>query len=577
MKKGFDARWVEKTLSGMTLERRIAQMVVVGIEGGYMADDDPRFTPWARLARDLGVGGFVVYGGAPREVARLLNRLQAEAEVPLLVSSDFEGGPGQQVAGASEFPADMALAAIGDEALTYRVAEAGAVEGRAMGIHLTYSSVADMSVNPGDPAESVRTFGGDLDLLGRMVGAYVRGYQENGMLATAKHFPGRGDARCMEKWPGFTCIDKPAAEVQAQEFRAFKHAIDAGVAFVMTEHVAVPSVTEGSELPASVEPLLATTWLRGKLGFKGILTSDDLSSDDVVQRFGAEEVAVRAVKAGHDVLLMPRDPFAVVKRLAQAVTAREIEASRIDDSVRKLLFCKVRLGLHQDRFAEESRVAASVGTTAHRALVQEVADRSLTLLKNERVLPCAAPLLEKILNLSFQKAEIDPSPAALAAKLSAAFPGAQSITIRPEMEAAVYERALRAASSASLVILSLFVPRDRIGDLAPLRPADLALIDAIVEARRGAHRGAESAEYRGAQSAEYRDAVIAMSYGNPFLVAKMAAVPAFAVGYGEKGCFGNQAVYFDSFIKLLKGELKPEGRLPVRVNAAFPIGSGIRG
>jgi len=186
------------------------------------------------------------------DVAHLLNRLQGQADLPILMSVDFEGGPGQQVTGASEFPANMAFAAAGSEALMIEAARVGAIEGRAMGFHLTYTPVVDVSLRPENPAESVRSFGGDLDLLNRMVRAYVKGYQENGMLTTAKHFPGRSDTESPTSFPGFNYIDKPAMDVEQQEFRAFKHAIDAGVTFVMSEHIAVPSVTDGSKLPVRV-------------------------------------------------------------------------------------------------------------------------------------------------------------------------------------------------------------------------------------------------------------------------------------------------------------------------------------
>ncbi|HCS48285.1 MAG TPA: hypothetical protein DIW61_08540, partial [Candidatus Aminicenantes bacterium] len=189
--------------------------------------------------------------------------------------------------------------------------------------------------------------------------------------------------------PGWSWINKPAAAVEAQEFKAFKHAIDAGVDFVMSEHIAVPSVTEGSELPASVEKKLATGWLRDKLGFKGILTSDDLWYDNVVQRFGTEEVAVKAFEAGHDIILKPRDPAAAIKALAEAVKSSRLSERRVDEAVLKLLTLKARLGLHKNRFVDESRVAEFVGTPEHLALVQEVADKSLTLLKNDGVFPIA--------------------------------------------------------------------------------------------------------------------------------------------------------------------------------------------
>jgi len=196
--------WADKTLAVLTLERKVGQMICADIAGGYIADSDPRLREWIRLARDYGVGMFVLYGGTPRDVAYLLNRLQKEAVLPILMAADFEGGPGQQVNGASEFPANMAFAAAGSEELMYEAAKIAAIEGRAMGIHLTYSPAVDISVRPENPAESVRSFGGDLDLLGRMVRAYVRGYRDNGMLTTAKHFPGRGDVERLPGLPDFS-------------------------------------------------------------------------------------------------------------------------------------------------------------------------------------------------------------------------------------------------------------------------------------------------------------------------------------------------------------------------------------
>ena len=549
------AAWAKKTLAGLSLEKKIGQIVCSDLVGGYIAEEDPRFKQWVRLARDHGLGMFVFYGGTPRDVAHLLNRLQKEAEIPLLMAADFEGGPGQQATGASEFPANMGFSAAGSEDLVYRAASAAAVEGRAMGIHLTYTPVADIAWRPDNPAEGVRSFGGDLDLLGRMVRAYVRGYHEHGMLTTAKHFPGRGDIEAMPGKPGWSWINKPAADVEAQEFRAFKYAIDAGVDFVMSEHIAVPSVTDGSELPASVEKKLATGWLRDKLGFKGVLTTDDLWYDNVVQRFGTEEVAVKAFEAGHDIILKPKDPAATIAALATAVRSGRLSESRIDEAALKLLTLKARLGLHKNRFVDESRVGEFVGTPDHLALVQEVADKSLTLLKNDGVFPIALARLAKAVNINVQKFDGDASPSGLSTKLAATFPGIQSFNLRPDMDPAYYDTVWKAVQGSDLVVLSLFVPRTRLGDAAPLREADLAFLQKVIAAKP--------------------QAVVAMAYGNPHLIRKIPSVAAYLIGYGEKGWFGNQAVYFESFSKLLKGELKPAGRLPVRVSDEYPIGSGV--
>jgi beta-N-acetylhexosaminidase len=550
--------WVVNTLADLPLERKIAQFITADVVGGYIPDDDPRLARWLSLARDHGLGMFVFYGGTPRDVAHLLNRLQRAAELPLLISADFEGGPGQQVTGASEYPANMAFAAAGDDDLMYRAAAAAAVEGRAMGVHLTYTPVCDIAWRPDNPAESVRSFGGDLGLLGRMVRAYVRGYHDNGMLTSAKHFPGRGDVANMPQNPGWAWIDKPAAEVESQEFAAFKAGIEAGVDFVMTEHIAVPSVTDGSELPASVEGKLVTGWLKGRLGFKGVVTSDDLWYDHVVARFGAEEVAVRAFEAGHDVILKPKDPVKAIAALAAAVRSGRIPESRVDEAARKILTLKARLGLAKTRFVDEARVNEFIGTAAHQALVQEIADRSLTMLKNDGPLALAAggaAAGPKIVNIAVQKIDGDPMPAALAAKLTAAFPGTKSYALRPDLDAGYYETVWQAVGESDVVVLSLFVARNRMGDAAPFRDADLAFLKKVIATKP--------------------KAVIAMSYGNPQLIRKIPDVATFLVGYGERGWFGNQAVYFDSFIKALKGELKPSGKLPVRVSERYPLGAGL--
>jgi beta-N-acetylhexosaminidase len=550
-------RWAVETLAQLTLEKKIGQMICPDIAAGYIADDDPRLATWIKQAKDLGVGMFVLYGGTPRDAAHLLNRLQKEAAIPLLISADFEGGPGQQVTGASEFPANMGFAAAASEDLMYRLARIGGEEGRAMGIHLTYTPVVDIAVRPDNPAESVRSFGGDFGRLDRMVKAYVRGYHDGGMLNTAKHFPGRGDVSAIPGVADFQQVDKPAAAYEAEESRAFQSAVDAGVSFIMSEHIAVPSITGGSMLPASVEKKLATDWIRGRLGFQGLLTSDDLWYPHIVKRFGENEVAVRAVEAGHDIVLKPKDPFGAASALAAAVRSGRISQARVDEAVLKLLELKARLGLHKNRLVDEDRVGALVGTPAHLAAVQEAADKSLTVLKNDGVFPLAASRLagEKMVQIAVQKADGDPAPAALAAKLAAAFPGIRSYTLRPDLDPAFYDKTWPAVEAADLVVVSLFVPRNRLGDPAPLREGDLAFLKRVIAAKP--------------------QAVIAMSYGNPQIIRKIGDVAAFAVGYGEKGWFGNQPVYFDSFIKLLQGQLKPSGKLPVRVSDAYPIGAGL--
>ena len=495
-------------------------------------------------------------GGTPLNVARLLNILQKEAEIPILISSDFEGGPGQQITGASEFPANMGFAATRDENLMYEAAKIMAEEGRSIGIHLTYTPVTDVTVSPDNPQESVRSFGGDIELMGKLLKAYTKGYKEMGMLTTSKHFPGRGDMKAFSEYPGFNYIDKTSEAFERYELKAFQYAVDAGVDFIMTEHIAVPSVTGNSPLPASVEPKLVKGIIRDKLNFKGIITSDDLWYDNVTNRFGAEEVAVKALEAGHDIMLKPKDPVAVIKAVSEAVSQGRITVQQIDNSVLKLLYQKAKLGLHKNRFVDEEKIWKVVGTTAHQAVIKKVADRSMTLLRNENVFPLKNLNTKAMVHITIPANDNQPNVAELSGKMALSFPGILNYNLKPDIDRSYYDMVEKAVDGASTVVLSFFIPIRRFGDTAPIREKDLEFLNKIIKKNK-------------------TKTIIVMSYGNPHIIKKIDEVPAFLVGYGEGGWYGNQRVYFDSFIDVLKGNLTPSGKLPLVVSEKYPIGFGL--
>lgn len=546
--------WADEQLARLSLERRVAQMFWEPIEGDYLAADDPRMARWSALARDHGVGGFVVYGGTPHTVAHLLNSLQGASSLPLLISADFEGGPGQQFAGATEFPANMALAAIGSEELAYSVGRVGAREGRAVGIHLTYAPVVDVQNLPANPALGVRSFGADLGQLKRLSTALVRGYQGNGMLATAKHYPGRGD---VELIPGteFMVNRKPADRVIAEDLAAFEAVIHAGVAFVMSEHIAVPALTDGSDLPASVNRTLAFHWLRERLGFKGVLISDDLWYPKVTRRFGAERASVLAVRAGHDAILKPADTIASITAVVGAVRAGEIPPAQIDESVRKLLYWKARLGLHRSRIVDAARIPREVGVREHRELRDRIADESLTLVRNREFFPVRREL-GRVVHVAIHRREREPAVAEVGSRLAAAFKVSETFSIGPTTDRSLREEAVAAARSADTVLVSLFSQRKVYVDNGRLSQADRHLISALSAARP--------------------DSTVVMAYGNPYLTADAPDATAVLTGYGEGGFFGNQLVYADSLVRLLQGGIRPRGRLPVTVAPGLEIGTGIR-
>jgi len=238
------------------------------------------------------------------------------------------------------------------------------------------------------------------------------------------------------------------------------------------------------------------------------------------------------------------------------VKSGRIPEDRINASVLKILAAKARLGLHLERFVDESRVASIVGRKEHKALLQRIADESLTLVKNDGFFPSTAEKVGSIVHISVQRREIDPAPSLVDARIKAAFPRTQTFFLGPTTSKERFEAARKAAAAADTVLISLFHARTAYKDNGPLKPADLEFLNRVIAAKP--------------------KSTVAMSYGNPYLAAGLKNAAAFAVGYGEGGFGGNQIVYADSFIRLLKGEIKPAGKLPVNVSAGFPIGAGVR-
>ena len=399
------AAWARKTLQKMTLAERVGQLVVPGLNGVFTPTDSDAAVKLERLVREGRVGGFHVFGGGealppallnpvygttgaraikgnPLAIAALVNRLQRAAAVPLLFTADFEGGAGYIVDGATRLPRAMALGATRDPGLAERAGRVGAAEGRAMGVHVDYYPVVDVNVNPKNPVIGIRSFGEDPELVARMAIAYMRGIQQGGMLATAKHFPGHGDTET-DTHLDLATVEHPRARLDAVELVPFRALIAAGVDGVMSSHIRLPALDPTDGLPATLSRPVLTGLLRQELGFSGLVFTDSMSMHAVSRRFSPERAAALAIQAGADVVLDSPDPEAALRGIQQAVERGEIAREQIDRSVERILAAKARLGLHRSRTVDVEGVPAAVGGRAHQAVAAEIASRAVTLLKDE--------------------------------------------------------------------------------------------------------------------------------------------------------------------------------------------------
>ena len=370
---------VDAVLGKLTPREKIGQLVVPWLGGNYQALDDSAFQIATRWVDSLEVGGIIISVGSPYDIAAKLNTLQRRSKLPLLVSADLEWGAAMRVVGATAFPYIMAAGATGDERDAYTIGRVAALEGRAVGIHVNFAPDADVNNNPLNPIINPRSFGEDPHAVARLVRAYVRGLQDNGMLATLKHFPGHGDTDA-DSHIGLPSINANYARLDSVELVPFRAGIDAGAQVVMSAHIAFPVFT--GETPATLSPAMLTGVLRDSLKFKGLVVTDALQMGAIVAKYGAGEAAVRAFEAGSDLLLMPADPDSAIASMMTALQTGRITAARLDASVRRVLEIKRNLGLFTQRTVPLDSIARIVGSKPYQDAADDIAQRSVTLVRD---------------------------------------------------------------------------------------------------------------------------------------------------------------------------------------------------
>jgi len=370
----------DSLLRTLTVREKIGQLIVPWLSGAYTALDDSTFLVARRWVDSLRVGGIIISVGSPVDVAAKLNALQAESPLPLLVGADLEYGAGMRLVGGTAFPAIMAVGATGRPGDAYLIGRAAALEGRAVGIHVAFAPDADLNNNPLNPIINTRSFGEDPVQVSRLVVAFVRGVQENGMLATLKHFPGHGNTG-VDSHLGLPLITAGYQALDSLELVPFRAGIAAGAAVVMSAHIALPAIT-GDDVPGTLSPAVLTGMLRDSLGFRGLVVTDALTMGAIVSTYGAGEATVRAFLAGSDLLLMPADPDSALDAMAAAVQSGRVGAARLDSSVRAVLEAKWKLGLFARRLVPLDSVMSIVGGKAFQDEANDIAARALTLVRD---------------------------------------------------------------------------------------------------------------------------------------------------------------------------------------------------
>ena len=539
---------VQAILDSMPIRDRVAQIVMPWIPGNYAAFDDSAFAVMQGWVDSLHVGGIIVSIGSPLDVAAKLNRLQLQSDVPLLMAADLEGGSSFRLIGGTPFPPNMGVAATGSERDAYEMGRITALEGRAVGIHLTFSPVADVNNNPLNPIINTRSFGEDPARVGRLVAATVRGLQDNGMLATAKHFPGHGDTGT-DSHLALPIIRSGWGRLDSVELKPFRAAINAGVEMVMSAHIALPSMESDSERPSTLAPEILTGILRDSLGFKGIVVTDALNMAGVVNRYGQGESAVLAVLAGADLLLQPADPRVAIEAVTAAVSSGRLSIERLNRSVTAILSLKERLGLFRTRTVVLDKVQEVVGRSDFLTTARGIATRSVVLVSDSG--GTVEGLRRGTHNLTL-------------------------ITYGDENAGSVGNQlanGLRAlGNSVSLFRLWPASGKESLDSARTLvRKSGVTIFAASVRAT--ASKGTVALPEQVAklidQTAEKRRTVL-VSLGSPYIISQTPHVRAYLLGWGAN------SVTEWAVAQALGGASAITGRLPISLLPSYRIGSGLQ-
>ncbi len=553
-------RWVDRTLSDLTLRQAVSQLVVQWLPGSYSSTSSPEFQEWAGWVENDEIGGIYLSIGLPHSYAAKINELQARARVPLLVTSDFEsGGPGMRInhsyalpsllpqGGGTSFPPTMAFGAIGDERFAREYGRITAEEARAVGVHLNFAPVLDVNSNPLNPVINTRSFGEDPLAVARLGAAYIEGARLGGVMTTAKHFPGHGDTKT-DSHVGLPVVPADWERLNAVELVPFRRAVAAGVDAVMTAHVIVEGVQGAEGPPATMDARFMTQLLRNEMGFEGLIFTDALRMAAITNLYGTGEAGVLALEAGSDVLLMPTDVTEAIDAVVAAVAEGRMSESRIRESARRMLEVKARAGLHRNRYVDLDAVDEVVGSGPHVAFADTVATRSITLVRDRvHTVPVDPAITRRVLSVTYARPNHLVAGIAFEPLLAERAGTVTARRVGPDSPDAVYDTLRALAEEADLIVVSAYVPPQSGSDEMSI-PGALADFVADVSQVRP---------------------TVTISFGNPYLLTSLPGARAYMIAWGDREVSQRAAAL------ALFGDAPITGRLPVSIPPLHSAGDGL--
>lgn len=564
-------KWADKKLKKMSLDEKIGQLVHIGINAKFLPQDSWEFQQLKHQVVENKIGGIIFFVGGVYETVHLINRMQELADIPLLISADFETGVGMRLEDTVSFPWNMAVASTGNPEFARRQGEIIARESKALGVRQVFAPVVDINNNPENPVINVRSYGEDPEEVAKFAIAFIEGLQSNSVIATVKHFPGHGDTN-IDSHRGLPVINVSRRRLDEYELYPFRQTIKAGVASVMISHISLPAldpekitplkerykpsyteeeiITEDATIPATLSKRIVTDLLKKEMQFEGLVVTDAMDMSGLTIYFTQGEAAVRAIEAGVDIILKPANVDEVIRSIRDAVQSGRLKEERIDESVRKQLAWKYHLGLTKQRIVPLEAIDKIVSNSQTRQLAMEIAENAITLVKNEdNLLPLKKK--QKVFFLAITNHE------------------------SPEFIGEEFARTLRRSASSNLKfgLINEQTSEEEIHKInEAIANSDIVVTGFFVRVRSGAKNSIEMPEIGRKliqRLIDEKKKIIGISFGNPYLLRNFPSLKTYIVAYGDMPSLQNAAA------RAIAGEIDFKGKLPITIMPELPKGTGI--
>ena len=389
--------WADSVLSTMTPEERIAQLIMIP---AYSNKDKVHVDSIAGLVEKYGVGGIIFFQGGPVRQAHMINQFQQLSKVPLMVSLDGEWGLKMRLDSTVRYPYQRALGGLNDESLIYDMGAEVARQAKRAGITVNFAPVVDVNNNANNPVIGFRSFGEEKENVTSKSLAYMKGMQDNGVLASAKHFPGHGDTN-VDSHYGLPVLNFSKRRLKVLELYPFQKLMDQGLGSIMVAHMEIPVLDSAENSPSSLSKPIVTDLLKNEMGYRGLIFTDALNMQAVAKYYPPGKVDAKALVAGNDMLLNTMNVPAAITEIKAALGRGEISQEEIDKRVLKVLKAKAWLGLDKWEPVETEHLIADLNNSEANFLAEKLTKASLTLLRNEEnVLPLKGLGKTKIASLS---------------------------------------------------------------------------------------------------------------------------------------------------------------------------------